>query len=124
MSIESNIKARELADVITEVVVEAWQESQLPDEANLVFWRRLIDGIATHAGIDLTPKVVERGEAPMDDATARQFGRTAIPFGKHISKPVDSVPLEYLLWLDAQPDFRVNLRRYLASRRIQAEQVE
>jgi uncharacterized protein (DUF3820 family) len=56
----------------------------------------------------------------MTDQEARQFGNQPMLFGKCVGKRLDEIELDYLDWLADQP-FHKNLRRYLASRRIQAE---
>ena len=57
----------------------------------------------------------------MSDAEARQFESFEIQFGKHKGRQVHEIPLDYLLWLDEQPDFRIQLRKYLGSDRVQKQ---
>jgi uncharacterized protein (DUF3820 family) len=60
--------------------------------------------------------------APMTDPEARAFGQQVLSWGKHAGRTIDEVPLDYLVWLAGQEDeFRRELRRYLASPRIDAE---
>ena len=61
------------------------------------------------------------GVEPFNDAQARAWGKTRIPFGIHQSKRIDEVPLEYLEYLATPNEFVKHLRRYLASPRIQEE---
>jgi hypothetical protein len=69
------------------------------------------------------PKGDSRKTLPrMTDDESRKFGQRAIEFGRYACQPVESVPLDYLLWLDEQPDFRRDLNKYLRSDRIQQEQ--
>ena len=123
MSLQDNIAARKLAESARDFVVEIWQEHEFTPDGDALFWKHLHDLIGETAGIKL-PEPVTVGVPPMNTEESRKFGRVPIPFGKHQNKVIDNVPLDYLLWLDAQPDFRVKLSRYLASRRIQHEQYE
>ena len=58
---------------------------------------------------------------PMTRQESQKFDKETMPFGKHKGQRIADVPLDYLLWLDDQPDFRRSLWRYLGSERIQAE---
>tara|TARA_Y100000310_G_C20232975_1_gene601123 strand:+ start:209 stop:595 length:387 start_codon:yes stop_codon:yes gene_type:complete len=118
-----NIAARSLSEQARDLIVELWQESDVPDECDRQFWMKLHGLIAELAQIEPpTPVIV--GRQAMTDDESRRFGRTLIPFGVHAGVPVDDVPLGYLLWLESQPDFRISLSRYLASPRMQQEQPE
>jgi len=61
-------------------------------------------------------------DRPMTETEVAAFGNHAMEFGKHAGEQVKAVPLDYLLWLEEQPDFRRNLRRYLRSDTLQRQQ--
>ena len=61
------------------------------------------------------------GIEPFNDAQARAWGKTRIPFGIHQGKRIDEVPLEYLEHIATPNEFQKHLRRYLASPRIVQE---
>lgn len=57
---------------------------------------------------------------PMSDFEARVFEKTPMPFGAHLGKALDAIPLIYLQRLVDPPsqsmrDFLDKIRRYLAS---------
>ena len=60
---------------------------------------------------------------PMTDVEAKRFGAEVLEWGKHKGTRIDEVPLEYLQWYADQP-FQKQLRRYLASPRIRAEDTD
>ena len=80
----------------------------------------LLDALAVRFGKN-TREVV--AEEPMSDAGSIVFERQLMLFGKHVGKRIKDMPMDYLLWLECEPDFRRKLRRYLHSERIQREQV-
>lgn len=45
-------------------------------------------------------------------------------FGKYTNELIGNVPIDYLVWLDSQPDFRRMLNQYLRSDVGQARQNE
>jgi hypothetical protein len=57
----------------------------------------------------------------MTDLQARAFGQALMPFGQFQGQPVDEVPLNYLRKLCDPSAFIRNLKRYLATDRVQAE---
>lgn len=62
---------------------------------------------------------------PFTDEEARRFGAELMAFGKHAGERIDSVDLEYLLWLaDASRTTWRGLHRYLNSPRIKAERAD
>ena len=79
----------------------------------------ILDTLAKRFGT-ITREVVS--EEPMSDAGSMAFERQQMPFGMHSGTPIADVPMDYLLWLECEPDFRRDLRRYLRSDRIQREQ--
>lgn len=59
---------------------------------------------------------------PMSDEVARRFGNNTMGFGKYVGQRIDEIPIDYLLWFVEQKDtFKQELRRYIKSRRVQAE---
>jgi len=116
MTIEANIAARKAAHTIHDLARDEAFNHQ--GQAAVHFWESLNGLVA-----DVLP-VTPAKTAPipaMTDAEARQFGQTTMPFGKHSGQRVDEVPIDYLEWLDEQPDFRRDLNRYLRSERVSEE---
>lgn len=66
------------------------------------------------------PAIKENPVCKFTSAESRVFGKTRIPFGEFSGESVDSVNLTRLRWYGDQT-FIDNLRRYLASDRIQRE---
>lgn len=79
----------------------------------------VLDALAKRFGT-ITREVVS--EEPMSYDSSLAFERQVMPFGKHAGESIKDVPMDYLLWLECEPDFRRELRRYLRSDRIQREQ--
>lgn len=79
----------------------------------------VLDALAKRFGT-IVREVVS--EEPMSDAESKAFERQQMPFGMHSGELIADVPMDYLLWLECEPDFRRDLRRYLRSDRIQREQ--
>lgn len=77
------------------------------------------------AALGVTTPVSEppTGVEPMTDADAKRFGLTPMQFGKkYIGQTVDSVPLDYLVWMadESRKTWRT-LHAYLNSPRIKRE---
>lgn len=121
MTIAQNIDAKNAADEVHRLA--SGEALQFKDGAALRFWSRLLENVCAVLPPDYHPtKVVKSPYPPMSRQEAHDWGQnTQMPFGKHMGDRVDSVPLEYLLWLDEQPDFRRQLHQYLASPRVQEE---
>ena len=111
--IQSRVNAREQARVLADLVLE--EVATAPPEGQEAFWEQLWEllPLPERAVAEL---VVE----PMTDKQSKEFGRLPIPFGKYKGEPVDQVPLDQLQWYADLP-FQQQLRLYLASPRIQAE---
>ncbi len=121
MTIMANIEARNAADAVHNLASQEVRSHT--GDAALRFWRRMLVNVCAVLPPQYHPqRLVETVDPPLTDTEARCFGRTTIPFGQHKGKRVDEVPMDYLLWLDDQPDFRRMLRRYLASDRIHGEE--
>ena len=110
MSLHENIKAREAADAVLSIA--DGEAAAIADPQR--FWTRLRDAIA-----ERLPKPTPKSEQPMTDAQAAMFERTEMPYGIHAGQPIARVPLEYLDWLiGAQDEFKSQVRRYLANKRV------
>ena len=121
MSVDTNIAARQAADAVHSLALD--EAARFTGEACVRFWQRLFEHISATLPEQLQPKrVVEPPVVPMTDAESQAFGSVMVGFGKYQGVRLDEVPYEYLLWLDEQNNFAYELRRYMASRRIQAEQ--
>lgn len=120
--IEDNVRGRQHAEQLLEL---ADVERQSP-KFQAAFWRTLFTEAKAHVPRDKDDRA-PRQPRPMDDAEARQFGRErCMPYGEFKGTPVDQVPLDRLDWyLDAHEAndlLMKDIRRYLDSPRIRAEQ--
>lgn len=127
--IKSLVQARKLAEDVSDLIrTESGDWGNYVDDCLEAFWSRLRECIdipdPPAPDIALSERAARLSE-PMGDAEAAHFGRNQeMPFGKHAGRIVDSVPLDYLVWLADQPSamsFTTELRRYLKSERIQRE---
>lgn len=115
-TIRARIDARKRASTVADLASD--EAIQLPEAARVTFWGELWKLCGT------PPRKAPQGPAiePMTDRQARTFGAVAMPFGAHKGKRIDEIPLEYLGQITEPSPFIGQIRRYLASRRIQAEQ--
>lgn len=113
--IRDNIHARESAHEIAQLA--RLESIGMRDGCRTRFWECLRDEIAQ----EIPPPVVSTPRQ-MTDAEIREFGRSTMPFGVHLGKRIDNVPIDYLDWLLGNAaEFLVKVRQYLNSPRIQAE---
>jgi len=83
------------------------------------FWRAVVDAIPS----EYIPIVVQPKSKPMTTVEAATFAEEILRFGKYTGCRVRDVPLDYLVWLEEQPDdFRKSLNRYLRHPSVMAEQ--
>ena len=108
MSIEQNIKCRLEAVEIVEIM----KESGFDVEQLLAYITQ---------ELQIKPKVIMCHDKPMGVAELSAFEHMQMEFGKYIGQQIKDVPLNYLLWLDGEFDFRRALKRYLASDEIQRQ---
>lgn len=121
MTIEDNVKAKRAADEVWDFIVDA--ELEFQDGTRNHYYETLLRHLLEVIPAELHPqRVVKADLVPMKHDELCKFGMQRMEFGKHAGLMVDEVPLDYLLWLDGQPDFRHDLRRYLASPSVQREQ--
>lgn len=114
-TIIDNKRGRESAYQIAELA--RLETIPLSAVARSRFWESLRDEVAKEV-----PAPVVVGPKQMNDAELREFGRSTMPFGVHLGKRIDNVPIEYLDWLLGNAaEFLVNVRQYLNSPRIKAE---
>lgn len=106
MSIEQNIKCRQEAAEIVEIMKESGFDLE-----------QLLAYITQE--LQIKPKVIVCRDKPMQAAELSAFENSQMEFGKYIGQQIKDVPLNYLLWLDDEFDFRRALKRYLASDEIQ-----
>jgi len=66
------------------------------------------------------PKLVAK--RVMNEAQAREFGKRLMPYGAHKWTPINEVPISYLLSITEDSKFIKELRAYLVSPSVQAEQ--
>ena len=118
--IAGNKAARDSAKAIVGLIVEQLQQLDPKSHehfVNPIFW-------AVLPYLELT--VDKLDQLPMTDKQAREFGqKTIMPYGEFRGKAVDEVDLERLQWyVDNEGQaFTTKLKRYLKSKRLQAEGV-
>lgn len=66
---------------------------------------------------DVTPR-----DPAMTDTESAAYETETMQFGTWVNHEMCGVPIDYLVWLDGEADFRRNLNRYLRSERGQARQ--
>lgn len=116
--IQERVKGRELAHSMASLLAEELEH--LGPAGPAAFWEELAKlGLAPPA--PHAPRSAPHGVEPFTDHQARMWGRTKMPFGRYAGRAVDEVPLEYLEKIAEPNQFNRSLRRYLASRRVQAE---
>ena len=118
MTLVENIATRKLASEVFELAGD--QAAGLPGPQKVRFWKHLIRLASQFVELSGTEPSDTKREI-MSDRESRIFGDARIQFGMHRGTRVDEIPLEYLEWLDDQPDFRCELRRYLNSERLKRE---
>jgi len=114
-TIRENVAAREAADELHRLALQ--EATGHRGRAVVEFWRRVLRNVLSIVPEELHPRPAVEAEPPMDKAEARRFEREPFPFGQYRGPAVGEIPVDYLCWLDTQPDFRRNLRRYLRSDR-------
>ena len=121
-TITAKVETRNAADTIHRLACD--EALNHTNEACLAFWKRILENVCAVLPPEFHPtRIVEHGPlAPMGDTESKFFGAQPMPFGTHQNKRVDEVPMDYMEWLDREPDFRKQLNRYLRSERILAEQ--
>ena len=126
MGIEANIKARRLADDALTLIIELLAESRdnRGGDFGRRFWRAIAEAATKQAGDSPAASGQDAAAQPaMTDEESRRFGQTPMRFGKHAGDRIDDVPIDYLIWLAEyqRNNFKDDLRRYVQSRRVQAE---
>lgn len=118
MSVEENIQIRKAVDEIWQFILDG---EKLTIDANK-YYEYLVARLKKERPDLFMEKETTSVFKPMTNEESRKFGNELMKFGKHKGKRVDEVPEDYLEWLDAQPDFRMDLRRYLCSERVVHEE--
>lgn len=118
MSIEDNVAAHKAADDVWTLSMS--EAAAFRGEAALRFWERLARKVFETLPEERRPRQIIKADiVPMMPEEVQAFERREMEFGQYIGTDVGNVPLDYLVWLDCQSDFRRELRRYLASDQIQ-----
>lgn len=114
-------EARDAADEVYRLACDEVQRFQ--GSGPLAYWQRLLKNICAVLPPECHPtRVVEKGPwAAMTTEERNAFEKEAVPFGKWDGVRVADVPLSYFDWLDAQPDFRRKVNRYLRHSGVQIE---
>jgi len=116
MAITDNIIARQSG----ESAVELLHDEAAKHTASIEhFWRAVVDAIPS----EYIPIVMQPKSKPMTTVEAATFAKEILRFGKYTGCRVCEVPLDYLVWLEEQPDdFRKSLNRYLRNPNVMTEQ--
>jgi hypothetical protein len=110
----------ELAQQLIDLIVG--EAANLDEIGHRIVALRIINAMSVWLPHEKQDRIDPATIEPFTDQQARQFGATAMEFGKHAGKRVDEVDLNYLVWLaDASRATWRNLTRYLRSPRIAAE---
>jgi len=110
------------ADQIVELILDAIDEQQ-GDVMKQIVYSRVLRALQEHP-LYRPPKSQINKIEPMNDAEARIFANSTIPFGKHVNQHVWDVPLSYLCRLTDPSDWIKELKRYLANPQVRAEMGE
>lgn len=120
MTIEDKIYAAKAATDVYDLAKYEVATYQL--ETALHFWLTLFNFIRHHLLESALPKiVVSANVVPMSDEEVKAFEKTRCPFQKWKHMLVSAIELSDLIWLNECDDFRQDLRRYIASEKIQRE---
>ena len=104
-----NTEAGKAASALMELILE-----EAENHPNSL--RRFYDVIFNGIPSEYKPKPVVVSSEAMDKTEARAFDNEIMEFGKYKGTRMGEIPLDYLLWLEEQPDFRKQLNRYLRSK--------
>jgi len=110
-AIKANKAAREAADVVHHLILDEAMNHR--GQTAVTYYKHILDGLRNIVPDELWPSVDVVRDLPMADEEARRFKKQVMDFGIHYGKCIEDVPLDYLVWLEEQPDFRRQLNRYL-----------
>lgn len=112
--LQKKIRGRQGADEALELIAELAEAYS--GDGELSFWSRIRDKATERLPKKESPT---KSDHAMTDGQAAMFEKSLMPYGIHEGKPIAQVPLEYLDWLiGQQDDFKVQVRRYLANKRV------
>lgn len=111
MSAASNIAARDAAQAVIDLIIEAGVEH------GVRYWEHVEQAVSEirRTQVPSPEPCSQTGLKPMNRRESQQFELASMPFGKHEGEAVGKVDLSYLAWLDERDDFAVKLRRYMLS---------
>ena len=116
MGIQQNVMASDAAKVLVELIKE---EANNHEGALQRFYQVILD----HIPKVYLPKVEKpKKQQPMNKREVVIFEKREMPYGKYKRITLGNVPLSYLVWMDEENPFHVDLHRYLLSDYIQKEQ--
>lgn len=120
MGLQENIAARKLAVELFSILTDE-TAGLTCEQMRRRFWENIVK-----LAKEQLPKVPEKAppaDKPMTADERVAFERTGMPFGKYTGRQIEYVPLDYLLWLEAESGkFLRRMRRYLANDAVQKEQ--
>ena len=116
------VQAREYADDMATMIQEDMYGTDAG--AHLEFLIRLIARLRADMPDEKPPEQEPWCGPPMMHEEARDFETQTMLFGKWANHYIHGVPIDYLLWLEGEDDFRKSLNRYLRSDVGQARQGE
>jgi hypothetical protein len=92
-------------------------------EAKDIVWTAMALWLQRRRDASAIPSLATATAEPMSDVQARAFGKSFMPWGEYKGQAIDQVPLERLAYYaDHDHGFVRQIRRYLASRRVRAEE--
>ena len=109
-----NTEARKAAMELMDLVME---EAENHSNSLKLFYEVVMDRIPS----EYKPDPVIVSSKAMDETEARAFDKEIMEFGKHKGASMGEIPLDYLLWLEEQPNFRKQLNRYLRSKYVMGQ---
>lgn len=113
--VRDRIAGRKAAETIVLLATE--EAAAFGYHGKTSFWYTLADALSKY----LPQASPARQPEPMNDKAAQVFGQMEMKFGKYRGQPLDEVPVDYLVMLVDDNEWKQQVRRYLRSPRIQRE---
>lgn len=111
--------ARDLLDFADDLLCDCPLEFKDDDSLGQRFWELVRQAVDIRLELPGPPEDCPNG---MSHEQARKFSEQEMPWGTYIGTKVNQVPLDYLLYItEDKSGFKRDLKRYLASKSVQAE---
>ena len=111
-AIKERIAARQAASTVANLILD----EAIHCEQRTAYFRELLKQLRGVIPKELWPATEVQRDKAMTNKEGRRFEAEPMPFGQHMDTLIGEVPIDYLEWLDEQPDFRRELNRYLRGR--------